>query len=1217
MDLPEPIRLIIWDLDETFWKGTLSEGGIEAFIAENHDLVRALARRGILSSICSKNDHDAVRAVLEQHGLWEYFIFPSIDWTPKGARVAAMVEAIGLRPPTVMFIDDNPSNRGEVAAAVPGIVVADELFVPGIAGHPMFQGKDDTGLSRLAQYKLLEQKKRDEVAAEVAAPGSNTEFLRSCAIQVTIEHDLDRHIDRVVELINRTNQLNFTKQRLPDDPEAARAAARAQLRFFGHQAGLVRVSDRYGDYGYVGFYLKTLDERMHAGVLKHFCFSCRTLGMGIEQWVYQALGKPELHVVGEVLSDVHTAAPVDWVNQAGGIASSARSLAQFSAIRLRGGCEISAMAHYFKVAGPVTVAETNFSTDIFIVKQDMATHLVNVLRADPALNSAWARLEWPAEALTSDFMAPTSGPTLLVLNTWGELHIPRYRHRTLGFHVHLTVTGFMGWGETFHGGDIAAWTDEALDAQALAQGLDPALHARLRAVVAELRRDYEFAGVIQDAEVKANLHAIAERIPANATLALLLPSATSADGTANYRNTLYNAWCREALGDRPNVLLIDIDGSIHSPSDRLDIGDHFDRIVYYRVAEDIMRQASALALAAERSDVAAEMNDAAALIGTEAVVFAEPIRLVIWDLDDTFWKGTLTEGGIEAFIEANHALVPELARRGIVSSVCSKNDHDAVRTILQEHGLWDYFIFPSIDWSPKGGRIAAMVEAVGLRAPTVMFIDDNPNNRGEVAAAVPGIVVASERFIPQIATHPMFRGKDDRALTRLAQYKLLEQKKQDQVSAQGSNIEFLRSCEITVKIDHDVEKHLERVVELINRTNQLNFTKRRLPDDPEKAAEEALRQIRYYNNQAGLVRVTDRYGDYGFVGFYLNKTMFHEHPPGELEHFCFSCRTIGMGIEQFVYQQLGRPWLWPIGEVLSDVKGAPVVDWINQAGGGRVTERRNAQFSEIRLRGGCEMTAMAHYFRMAGDVTCVEANFRHDIFLIRRDTAASLVNLLTLPPDQVAALGNLEIPSDGLRSDFFAPTSGPTLLVSNFWGDLHNSFYRHKCAGFDVPLLPLEHLDWTESHVAGDIAAWTDDELAARADKLGLDETLRGRVDSLVAELRQNYVFGGQVTEEVAKKHLLIIAEHIPPGAIFALILPSRFMRDGSENVRNAQYGRWCHEVLDGRSNVHLVELDHSIHSLDEHAADLGDHFDRIVYARVAEDLLGGAGPLLAGSKAS
>ena len=123
----------------------------------------------------------------------------------------------------------------------------------------MFQGKDDGGLARLAQYKLLEQK---EAGRSGRAPGSNIEFLRGCAIRVTIEHDLEKHLDRVVELINRTNQLNFTKQRLPEDPAQARAEALQQIRYFGHQGGLVRVSDRYGDYGFVGFYLKTLDERV-------------------------------------------------------------------------------------------------------------------------------------------------------------------------------------------------------------------------------------------------------------------------------------------------------------------------------------------------------------------------------------------------------------------------------------------------------------------------------------------------------------------------------------------------------------------------------------------------------------------------------------------------------------------------------------------------------------------------------------------------------------------------------------------------------------------------------------------------------------------------------------------------------------------------------------------------------------------------------------------
>ena len=587
--LPEPIRLVIWDLDDTFWRGTLTEGGIEAFVQANHDLVLELARRGIMSSICSKNDHAAVQAILQEQGLWDTFIFPSIDWSPKGPRVAAIVEAVGLRPPTILFVDDNPNNRGEVAAAVPGIAVADEVFVRSIADHPQFRGKDDSGLTRLAQYKLLERKKQDETASV----GDNTAFLRGCDIRVTIEHDVERHLPRVVELINRTNQLNFTKQRLPEDEAAARTEILKQLTYFGHQAGLVRVSDRYGDYGFVGFYLKTLDEGLAAGSLKHFCFSCRTIGMGIEQWVYQALGRPWLHPVGEVLSDVVGAPPVDWINQAGGAAGPGQRLAAFAEIRLRGGCEISALAHYFKVAGPVTCVETNFGRDIFVIKTDTASSLVNLIDPAPERLAALARLELPPEALSTAFLAPVTGPTLLVLNLWGELHVPMQRHRTLGFFAHLVVSDFMGWGATYVGGDLASWTDAELDAGADRCRLDPAMRARLMALVAELRRDYAFAGQVAEAQVKANLDAIARAIPAGATLALLLPSCFNHDGSANVRNTDHARWCTEALAGRPGIHLIDIDCSIHAPGERsAELGDHFDRIVYHRVAEDIMGRVS-------------------------------------------------------------------------------------------------------------------------------------------------------------------------------------------------------------------------------------------------------------------------------------------------------------------------------------------------------------------------------------------------------------------------------------------------------------------------------------------------------------------------------------------------------------------------------------------------------------------------------------------------
>ena len=96
------------------------------------------------------------------------------------------------------------------------------------------------------------------------------------------------------------------------------------------------------------------------------------------------------------------------------------------------------------------------------------------------------------------------------------------------------------------------------------------------------------------------------------------------------------------------------------------------------------------------------------------------IKLVIWDLDETFWKGTIDDGDIPEIPEEHISLVKALTDHGIVNSICSKNDKDKVKAILTEKGIWDLFVFPSIDWSAKGNRIKGMLNEMGLRAVSVV-----------------------------------------------------------------------------------------------------------------------------------------------------------------------------------------------------------------------------------------------------------------------------------------------------------------------------------------------------------------------------------------------------------------------------------------------------------------------------------------------------------------
>ena len=175
------------------------------------------------------------------------------------------------------------------------------------------------------------------------------------------------------------------------------------------------------------------------------------------------------------------------------------------------------------------------------------------------------------------------------------------------------------------------------------------------------------------------------------------------------------------------------------------------------------------------------------------------IKLIIWDLDDTFWSGTLSDNDYSITpVEKNIILVKKLTDRGIISSICSKNDEEQAKKKLQELAIYDYFVFNSINWNPKGYRIKNTLSSMALRPQNVLFIDDNNTNLAEVEYVLPEIMVATPDILTQLYNMVDSIGKDDRNHTRLQQYKLLETKKKDAAKFK-SNEDFLRQSNIRIQ----------------------------------------------------------------------------------------------------------------------------------------------------------------------------------------------------------------------------------------------------------------------------------------------------------------------------------------------------------------------------------------------------------------------------------
>lgn len=432
--------------------------------------------------------------------------------------------------------------------------------------------------------------------------------------------------------------------------------------------------------------------------------------------------------------------------------------------------------------------------------------------------------------------------------------------------------------------------------------------------------------------------------------------------------------------------------------------------------------------------------------------FAENIRLVVWDLDETFWQGTLEEGNV-VVPELNSSVVMTLARRGIISSLCSKNDIDAVRARLERDDLWKWFVFPAIAFTPKSNLIGPLIEQMALRPQTVLFIDDSRLNRAEVLDRVPGINVAAPDIIPALLDHPQLRGKDDSTLSRLGQYKILE-KRQSVIANSESPDEFLRNCEIVISFHTDIERQFERIHELVNRTNQLNFTKQRWDENVEVARKSYFDAVsKDHTRHACYVKVRDKFGYYGICGFY------EIVQPGLAIHFAFSCRILNMGVEQFIYQKLRFPWVKVVKPCAGQLQKKNMVDWITVvADAERGDGPAKAPQSDCRLclRGPCEIIQSVHYLRPYYE-TVEEFQYPKSGWGIYRSLLRYTMLADELAERGIAGLKQLGLPADFGGFDFAALPSAflsgnAEIGIFSFAMESEISLYRHRSTGLLIPM---------------------------------------------------------------------------------------------------------------------------------------------------------------------
>ncbi|MET9504292.1 HAD-IIIC family phosphatase [Streptomyces sp. NPDC006622] len=287
------VKCVVWDLDNTLWKGTLLEGDDVAVDDQIHETIVGLDSRGILQAVASKNDHGPAWQRLEDLGIAEYFVLAKIGWGPKSSSVREIADELKFAHHTIAFVDDQPAERAEVAFHLPEVRCYPAESAPELLRLPEFTPATVTVDSR--RRRQMYQANAQRQAEQESFDGPSEEFLRSLDLAMEIRRATADDLSRMEELTLRTSQMNATGVHYSD------ADLRALLDDARHEVLAVTMSDRFGSHGAVGVALvETGPAVWH---LKLLATSCRVVSFGagatVLNWLVSQAATAGSHLVAD------------------------------------------------------------------------------------------------------------------------------------------------------------------------------------------------------------------------------------------------------------------------------------------------------------------------------------------------------------------------------------------------------------------------------------------------------------------------------------------------------------------------------------------------------------------------------------------------------------------------------------------------------------------------------------------------------------------------------------------------------------------------------------------------------------------------------------------------------------------------------------------------------------------------------------------------------
>lgn len=292
-------KALVLDLDNTLWGGVIGDDGVsgikighgsptsEAFL-EFQNYIKKLRNRGVLLSIVSKNEMtNALEGINHPEGILKESDFVAIkaNWCNKADNIEEIAQELNVFNDALVFVDDNPAEREAVRQFLPEVAVlemsddiSDYINILDRSGFFEISNLSSDDLNRNSSFKANKERIKFRKKSK-----NYEDYLLSLEMRAIIRETQGEYLDRISQLVNKTNQFNLTTKRYSSSEIYSFMGSEDHIVIYGS------LDDKFGENGIISVMIcNVLEAEIE---IDTWVMSCRVFKRNMEYAMFDELVK--------------------------------------------------------------------------------------------------------------------------------------------------------------------------------------------------------------------------------------------------------------------------------------------------------------------------------------------------------------------------------------------------------------------------------------------------------------------------------------------------------------------------------------------------------------------------------------------------------------------------------------------------------------------------------------------------------------------------------------------------------------------------------------------------------------------------------------------------------------------------------------------------------------------------------------------------------------